>query len=111
MNQKGEGFSKYKNIYINYFKNTDDYVQGILFYIKSIKNKNIISSSYSQNLKNGNQYQYGTLKVNYHCAQLTLILLLNGQKRICPLNLGKRVLHTQIKLYQKLLHKLTSKSN
>ena len=56
-NQKGEGFSKYKNIYINYFKNTDDYVQGILFYIKSIKNKNIISSSYSQNLKNGNQYQ------------------------------------------------------
>ena len=55
--QKGNGFSKYKNIYINYFKNTDDYTQGILFYIKSIKNKQIISSSYSQNIKNENQYQ------------------------------------------------------
>ena len=55
--QKGNGFSKYKNIYINYFKNTDDYTQGILFYIKSIKNKQIISSSYTQNIKNENQYQ------------------------------------------------------
>ncbi len=57
LNQKGEGISKYKNIYINKFKNTEDYVQGIIFNIKSIKNKNIISSSYSQNLKNENQYQ------------------------------------------------------
>ena len=57
MNQKGEGVSKYKNIYINYFKRTDDYTQGIIFYIKSIKNKQIISSSYSQNIKNENQYQ------------------------------------------------------
>ena len=57
MNQKGEGVSKYKNIYINHFKRTDDYIQGIIFNIKSIKNKQIISSSYSQNIKNGNQYQ------------------------------------------------------
>ena len=56
-NQKGEGFSKYKNVYINYFKNTDDYAQGILFYMKSIKNKQWISSSYSQNMRNENQYQ------------------------------------------------------
>ena len=57
MNQKGEGISKYKNIYVNYFKRTDDNTQGILFYIKSIKNKQIISSSYSQNIKKENQYQ------------------------------------------------------
>ena len=57
MNQKGEGVSKYKNIYINHFKRTDDYTQGIIFNIKSIKNKQIISSSYSQNIKNENQYQ------------------------------------------------------
>ena len=57
MDQKGEGVSKYKNIYINHFKRTDDYTQGIIFYIKSIKNKQIMSSSYSQNIKNENQYQ------------------------------------------------------
>ncbi len=57
LNQKGEGFSKYKDMYINKFKNTEDYIQGIIFNIKSIKNKNIISSSYSQNPKNENQYQ------------------------------------------------------
>ena len=57
LNQKGEGVSQYKNMYINHFKNTDDSIQGIIFTIKSIKNKYIISSSYSQNLKNENQYQ------------------------------------------------------
>ncbi len=57
LNQKGEGVSKYKNIYINKFKNTEDYTQGIIFYIKSIKNKTSICSSYSQNEKNEDQYQ------------------------------------------------------
>ena len=57
MNQKGEGVSQYKNRYINHFKHTDDYIQGIIFNIKSIKNKQMISSSYSQNIKNENQYQ------------------------------------------------------
>ena len=31
INQKGEGVSKYKEIYINRFKKTDDYLQGIIF--------------------------------------------------------------------------------
>lgn len=56
-NQKGEGVSKYKDIYINKYKNTDDERQGIIFYIKNIKSKNIISSSYTQNLENENKYQ------------------------------------------------------
>ena len=39
MNQKGEGVSKYKDIYINRFKKTDDYPQGIFVDIKNIKTK------------------------------------------------------------------------
>ncbi len=45
MNQKGEGISKYKDIYINRFKMTDDYLQGIFFNIKNIKSKKIITSN------------------------------------------------------------------
>ena len=37
----GEGFSKYKNILINRFKETADYRQGILFYIKNVSSKRI----------------------------------------------------------------------
>ena len=43
INQRGEGISKYKDIYINRFKKTDDYNQGILFYAKNIKTKKIWS--------------------------------------------------------------------
>lgn len=57
MNQKGQGVSKYKDIYINRFKPTDDYAQGIFFIIKNIKTKNIWSSNYSFNENNGSQYQ------------------------------------------------------
>ena len=49
MSQKGEGFSKYKDIYINRFKSTSDYSQGIFFYIKNIKTKEIITTNYAQN--------------------------------------------------------------
>ena len=49
MNQNGEGLSKYKNIYINRFKKTDDYSQGMFFYLKNIKTKQIQSSNYIQN--------------------------------------------------------------
>ena len=57
MDQKGQGFSQYKNIYINRFKNTNDYAQGIFFTIKNIKNKNIWSSNYSFNENQKEQYQ------------------------------------------------------
>ena len=55
INQKGEGVSKYKNIYINRFKITDDYSQGIFFGIKNIKTKKIWSTIY--NKENENQYK------------------------------------------------------
>ena len=43
INQRGEGFSKYKDIYINRFKVTKDYEQGIFFFIKNIKSKKIFN--------------------------------------------------------------------
>jgi len=53
MNQKGEGISRYKNAYINRYKPTEDYPQGIFFYVKNIKTKKIWSSQYKLN----NNYQ------------------------------------------------------
>lgn len=57
INQKGVGFSKYKDIYINRFKQTADYAQGIFFYIKNIKTKEIITTNYSQNDVNKGNYE------------------------------------------------------
>lgn len=57
MNQKGEGFSKYKDIYINRFKKTDDYSQGIFFTMKNIDNKQIWSSNYKFNDVKDKNYQ------------------------------------------------------
>jgi len=56
-NQKGQGVSKYKDIYINRFKPTDDYPQGIFFTVKNIKTKQIWSSNYNFNEKKENNYQ------------------------------------------------------
>ena len=57
MNQKGVGFSKYKDIYINRYKVTDDYLQGIFFYIKNIKTKDIWTTNYTQNNLNKSNYE------------------------------------------------------
>ncbi len=57
MNQKGVGFSKYKDIYINRYKATDDYLQGIFFYIKNIKTKDIWTTNYTQNNLNKSNYE------------------------------------------------------
>ena len=52
INQKGYGVSKYKDIYINRFKPTADYPQGIFLTIKNIKTKQIWSSNFLFNKKN-----------------------------------------------------------
>ncbi len=49
----GEGFSKYKNIFITRYKETADVNQGILFYIKDIKNNSIWNN---MPLNNKNKY-------------------------------------------------------
>ena len=41
INDKGEGYSSYKNTIINKYKETDDYAQGIMFYLKDIKTQEI----------------------------------------------------------------------
>ncbi len=51
INQKGEGVSRYKNKYINRFRSSEDYPQGIFFNIKNIKSKKIWSSNNSENKK------------------------------------------------------------
>ena len=47
LNQKGIGFSRFKNYYINRYKKTDDYPQGIFFYIKNIKSGKIWGTNYN----------------------------------------------------------------
>ena len=42
INQKGEGYSKFNNIYVNRFKPTDDYNQGIFMYVKNINSKKVL---------------------------------------------------------------------
>ena len=45
MDQYGNGYSKYKDIQINRYKQTDEQEQGIFFYIKNIRNKRIWTNS------------------------------------------------------------------
>ena len=54
INQKGLGVSKYKDIYINRYKKTEDYSQGIIFVMKNIKTKRMWSSNYCFNDKKEN---------------------------------------------------------
>ena len=56
MDQYGNGFSKYNNIQINRYKYTDDVAQGIIFYIKDIKNKRIWTNTYSKYLAKPDKY-------------------------------------------------------
>ncbi len=51
LNKNGTGFSKYKDILINRYKRTNKYNEGIFFYFKNIKNKNIWSNIYNENLQ------------------------------------------------------------
>ena len=47
----GEGYSKYKNILVNRFKETADYKQGNFFYIKNLKQKTMWSNYPEKNEK------------------------------------------------------------
>ena len=50
-NKNGTGFSKYKNILINRYKRTNEYNEGIFFYFKNAKTKQIWSNIYSENVQ------------------------------------------------------------
>ena len=65
MNQKGEGVSKYQDIYINRFKKTDNYPQGIFFDIKNIITKNIWSSLKQTQQTQSKQAQINNYKISF----------------------------------------------
>ncbi len=56
VDQKGDGYSKYKDIVINRFKQTDDIEQGIYFYFKNIKTKRIWTSGQMTYLASADKY-------------------------------------------------------
>ena len=56
IDQKGNGYSKYKDIVINRFKQTDDEEQGIFFFFKNIKTKRIWSSGQKNYLTLADKY-------------------------------------------------------
>ena len=56
MDEKGNGYSKYKDIIINRYKETSEEEQGIFFYIKNIKNKRIWTSNYMNYLSKPDKY-------------------------------------------------------
>ena len=49
INQNGEGVSKFEDIYINRFKKTDDYKQGMFFYIKDIQTNEVWATTGDEN--------------------------------------------------------------
>lgn len=57
MDQKGEGYSKYKDILINRFKQTKDMPQGIFFYIKNVKTKRIWTANHMNYLSKPDFYE------------------------------------------------------
>lgn len=56
INQKGDGYSKYKDIVINRFKRTDEEQQGITFFLKNIKTKRIWTSGQMNYLALADKY-------------------------------------------------------
>ncbi len=56
IDQNGKGYSKYKNIIINRYKETDEEEQGIFFYLRNIKTKRIWTSSNMNYLSKPDKY-------------------------------------------------------
>ncbi len=57
MNDKGEGYSKYKDIVVNRFKETSEDHQGIFFFIKNIKSNKVWSTFYNKENNKSDRYE------------------------------------------------------
>lgn len=57
MDNKGKGYSKYKDCLVNKYSPTSDEAQGIFFYLKNIKNKRIWTSSDMNYLAKADSYE------------------------------------------------------
>ncbi len=62
INEKGEGFSKYNDIFVNRYKETNEYPQGIGFYIKNIRTKRIWNTIYKNDLVKPDKYEVSFLQ-------------------------------------------------
>ncbi len=62
INEKGEGFSKYNDILVNRYKWTNEYPQGIGFYIKNIRTKRIWNTIYKNDLVKPDKYEVSFLQ-------------------------------------------------
>ncbi len=56
IDNKGNGYSKYKDILVNRYKPTSDIEQGVHFYVKNIKNKKIWTNAYSNLVEKPDKY-------------------------------------------------------
>ena len=56
IDQKGDGYSKYKDIVINRFKKTDNVQEGITFFLKNIKTKRVWTSGQMNYLAPADKY-------------------------------------------------------
>ena len=56
IDQKGDGYSKYKDIVVNRFKKTDNIQEGITFFLKNIKTKRIWTSGQMNYLAPADKY-------------------------------------------------------
>ena len=57
INERGMGYSKYKDYVINRFEKNADESQGIFFYLKNIRNKRIWTSNYMSYLVKPDKYE------------------------------------------------------
>ncbi len=74
INQNGNGVSKFEENYINRFKRTDDYNQGIFFYIKDIQTNEIWSATGEDNC------EHFTIQFMPDKDQFEKIKLINNDK-------------------------------
>ena len=74
INQNGNGVSKFEENYINRFKKTDDYNQGIFFYIKDIQTNEIWSATGEDNC------EHFTIQFMPDKDQFEKVKLINNEK-------------------------------
>ena len=79
INQKGNGFSKYGDIYINRYKNTSEENQGIFLYIKNIQTNKIWSTNYN---KQNNDIKNESYSISFMPDRVKEKIIVDGIKTI-----------------------------
>ncbi len=88
MDQKGRGYSQYKNYLVNRFQMTSDETQGIFFYFKNVKNKRIWTANKMPYLAKPDRYEVvfseaaNTIKRIDGSIQTTTNITISPEKRV-----------------------------